>query len=343
MRTDEFDFDLPSDRIAQHPAEPRDGSRLMVLRRESGRREHRHFSDLPDLLAAGDALVRNDSRVIPARLLGLREATGGRWEGLFLRESAEGTWELLTQTRGRPRAGERVRTETGLVLELIEPLGQGRWRARPEPSGDAISILERYGRIPLPPYLRKGQEGPGDRQRYQTVFAAAPGSVAAPTAGLHFTPATFERLRERGVAWHDVTLHVGIGTFRPIEAATIEEHSLHAEWAEVSAGTALALNSVRQAGGRIVGVGTTSVRTLETAADATGRLRPFAGETALYLRPGHRFRGVDAMLTNFHLPRSSLLVLVSAFAGIDRVREAYAEAIRERYRFYSYGDAMLIL
>lgn len=342
MLTSEFDFTLPDDLIAQHPVEPRDQSRLMVVRRREGRWEHRRFAELPDLLDAGDILVRNDTRVVPARLLGHREATGGKWEGLFLRARPEGTWEMLATTRGRIAPGECVIAGQGLRLTLLERLDGGRWLVRTEAGEPAHAILERHGQVPLPPYIRKGREGPGDRLRYQTLYARSPGAVAAPTAGLHFTAELLERLAARGVACADVTLHVGIGTFRPIETERIEDHALHAEWAELSAPAAARIAEHRGRGGRVVAVGTTSARLLETAA-ATGQLRPFSGETALYLRPGHTFRGLDALITNFHLPRSSLLVLVAALAGPDLIRDAYAEAVRQRYRFYSYGDAMLVL
>jgi S-adenosylmethionine:tRNA ribosyltransferase-isomerase len=359
LETSAFDFVLPDELIAQEPAEPRDHSRLLVIDRRAGRWEHRRFHELPECLAPGDVLVRNDTRVVPARLVGRREATGGHWEGLFLRALADGTWEVLARTRGKPAPGERVVVGRGLRLTLAARGEAGRWTVRPEGPGDedrdappsasgsasASALLERYGQVPLPPYIRKGREGPGDRLRYQTLYARAPGAVAAPTAGLHFTDDVFARLGARGVARVDCTLHVGLGTFRPIEAERIEDHVLHAEWAELSPSAAATLNEQRRRGGRIVAVGTTSARVLETAAMAVGdgTLRPFAGETALYLRPGHVFRGLDALLTNFHLPRSSLLVLVAALAGTDLIRAAYAEAIRARYRFYSYGDAMLIL
>ena len=342
MRTDEFDFHLPADRIAQHPVEPRDRSRLMVVERASGTIRHAVFSALPEYLAGPDVLVRNVTRVVPARLVGRRESTGGAWEGLFLKARSDGTWDILARTRGRPRVGERVTIDDGLALTLVERGTEGHWTVRPDPAGDAADLLERHGRVPLPPYIRKGRAGDADRTTYQTVYAREAGSVAAPTAGLHFTPEVFARLDQRGVDRVDLTLHVGIGTFRPIEAATIDEHVLHAEWAELSRSSAALLNERRAAGGRIVAVGTTSTRTLETAS-ATGRFQPFRGETALYLKPGHAFRGVDALVTNFHLPRSSLLVLVSAFAGRELIREAYESAIREDYRFYSYGDAMLVL
>jgi S-adenosylmethionine:tRNA ribosyltransferase-isomerase len=342
MRTDEFDFPLPPELIAQHPAERRDASRLLVVHRDRGTWEHRTFADLPEFLRAGDVLVRNDSKVVPARLVGNRTKTGGAWEGLFLQARADGTWEILAKTRGRPEMGERIAVAGGLELELTGRAEGGAWVVRPLLEGSPPELLERFGQVPLPPYIRKGREGPGDRERYQTVYARTPGSVAAPTAGLHFTEGVFDRLRGRGVSWVDVTLHVGIGTFRPIEAETIEAHQLHSEWATLTPDVADALNAAKAAGGRVVAVGTTATRTLETASQ-TGRFEPFAGPTGLYLKPGHAFRGVDALVTNFHLPRSSLVVLVSALAGVDLVRAAYAEAVRERYRFYSYGDAMLIL
>ena len=323
----------------------------MVLRRGSGAIEHHVFADLPMLLAPGDLLVRNNTRVVPARLLGRRAATGGKWEGLFLRV-IPGTdcWEILATTRGKPVVGETVVVNRNagdsesLRLTLIAKGEAGYWTVHPESTEPPAALLERFGQLPLPPYIRQGREEPGDRPRYQTVFARVPGSSAAPTAGLHFTDAVFAGLSARGVERCDLTLHVGPGTFRPIEAERIEDHVLHSEWAELPPETASALNAARARGGRIVAVGTTSTRTLETAA-ASGRgdFRPFQGETALYLRPGHQFRAVDALITNFHLPRSSLIVLVSAFAGIELTRAAYAEAVRERYRFYSYGDAMLIL
>ena len=342
METSAFDFSLPDELIAQHPVEPRDRSRLMVVSTRDGRWEHRTFADLPELLAPGDLLVRNNTRVVPARLIGRREATGGHWEGLFLRALAGGLWEILATTRGKPRVGERVIVGEGLALVLESRGDGGRWTARPESDEPASALLERHGQVPLPPYVRKGREGPGDRLRYQTLYARVPGAVAAPTAGLHFTDDLFRRLEAHGVGWVDATLHVGLGTFRPIEAERSEDHALHAEWAELTLRAANELTACRARGGRIVAVGTTSARVLESAA-AGGTIAPFTGETALYLRPGHEFRGLDALATNFHLPRSSLLVLVSALAGVELVRAAYAEAIRERYRFYSYGDAMLIL
>jgi S-adenosylmethionine:tRNA ribosyltransferase-isomerase len=358
LQTAAFDFVLPDELIAQSPVEPRDNARLMVVHRGTGRWEHHRFESLPEWLNPGDVLVRNNTRVIPARLLGHREATGGRWEGLFLRARPEGTWEVLATCRGKPAAGEHVIVGHGLRLQLVARGEAGRWIVRPKASSQAngagadagpqaTALLEEHGQVPLPPYIRKGREGPGDRLWYQTLYAQVPGAVAAPTAGLHFTESLFRRLAARGVASVDCTLHVGLGTFRPIDAECIEDHRLHAEWAELAPSAAAALNQARLHGGRIVAVGTTSARVLETAARGGsgpgGTLQGFAGETELYLRPGHTFRGLDALITNFHLPRSSLLVLVAALAGVDLIRAAYAEAIRQRYRFYSYGDAMLIL
>ncbi len=339
-----LDFDLPDELIAQHPVEPRDRSRLMVIDRRRGTWEHRVFADLPDLLDPRDVLVRNDTRVVPARLVGHRESTGGRWEGLFLRELPGGTWEVMARTRGRPTIGERVIVGQGLRLALEARGESGCWIVRPlaGPDEATFALLERHGQTPLPPYIRRGREAAGDRQAYQTVYARRPGSAAAPTAGLHFTDEVLERVARRGIACVDLTLHVGPGTFRPITAERLEDHVMHAEWAELSAGAVAVLQDRRGQGGRIVAVGTTSARTLETAA-TSGALRPFAGETRLFIRPGHVFRGLDALVTNFHLPRSSLLVLVAALAGADLIRAAYDEAIRCRYRFFSYGDAMMIV
>jgi S-adenosylmethionine:tRNA ribosyltransferase-isomerase len=338
-----LDFGLPDELIAQHPVEPRDRSRLMVIDRRRGTWDHRVFADLPDLLDPRDVLVRNDTRVVPARLVGHREATGGRWEGLFLRELSGGTWEVMSRTRGRPKIGEIVIVGQGLRLALESRGESGCWIVRPEPdAGGALALLERHGQTPLPPYIRNGRESAGDRSAYQTVYARRPGSAAAPTAGLHFTPEILDRLAGRGIACVDLTLHVGPGTFRPITAERIEDHVMHAEWAELTAESVAMLGERRGQGGRIVAVGTTSARTLESAA-ASGTVQPFAGETRLFIGPGHVFRGLDALITNFHLPRSSLLVLVAALAGDELIRDAYAEAIRHRYRFFSYGDAMLIL
>ncbi|MGO9918681.1 MAG: tRNA preQ1(34) S-adenosylmethionine ribosyltransferase-isomerase QueA [Isosphaeraceae bacterium] len=346
MFTSAFDFTLPDDLIAQHPQEPRDGSRLMVVNRQQACWHHRKFADLPDLLDPGDLLVRNNTQVVPARLVGRRVETGGKWEGLFLCERSDGTWEVLAKTRGRPRLGEHVMVGQGLDLRLEARDNAGKWSVRPLCAGGskvpALELLQLHGQTPLPPYIKRERETTGDRDSYQTVYAQRPGSVAAPTAGLHFTEELFARLAKQEITWVDLTLHVGLGTFHPIESEQLKNHTMHAELAELSPQAVATILSRQQRGGRVVAVGTTSARVLETAV-AGGALQPFAGETRLFIQPGHEFRGFDALITNFHLPRSSLFILVSAFAGLDLVRAAYAEAIRCRYRFFSYGDAMLIL
>ncbi len=343
MSTDFLDYELPPHLIAQEPSRERDQARLLLLSRRDGRIGHHVFRDLPDLLASGDLLVLNDSRVLPARLLGRRLRTGGKWEGLFLGEQAGGCWELLCQTRGRLFASEVIQIEPGpLTLELVEKTPEGRWLARPGSPGTALELLERHGQVPLPPYIRKGRAAGDDRQRYQTVYARRAGAVAAPTAGLHFTPELLDCLAGRGIGHTFVTLHVGLGTFQPIQVEDFTQHHMHREWGELSAATAAAIQECRARGGRVVAVGTTSVRVLETVA-AAGPMRPWSGETGLYIYPPYQFRAVDALITNFHLPRTSLLLLVGAFAGVDLLRRAYMTAIEQGYRFYSYGDAMLIV
>jgi S-adenosylmethionine:tRNA ribosyltransferase-isomerase len=281
--------------------------------------------------------------VLPARLLGRRASTGGKWEGLFLRQLTDGAWEILCQTRGRLTEGETLLVEPGLLaLVLVAKTQEGHWLARPAEPGTPLELLERHGHVPLPPYVRKGLAENGDLERYQTVYARRMGAVAAPTAGLHFTPRLFERLEQRGIARAFITLHVGLGTFQPIQVSDIAEHRMHAEWGELSEGAAADIRSCWERGGRVVAVGTTSVRVLETVA-ASGPIRPWSGETNLYIYPPYRFQAVDAIITNFHLPKTSLLLLVAAFTGIDLIRKAYKTAIEQQYRFYSYGDAMLIV
>jgi S-adenosylmethionine:tRNA ribosyltransferase-isomerase len=340
---DFFDYELPPHLIAQEPCAQRDRSRLLVVRRDERNLSHHHFFELPDLLRAGDLLVLNDTRVLPARLLGKRKRTGGKWEGLFLRALPDGSWEMVCQTRGRLVAGESIIVDSGaLELRLLEPLSPGRWKVQPGESTIAANLLQRYGHTPLPPYIRKGLDIPADRERYQTVFARQEGAVAAPTAGLHFTAETFERLRKRGIAWSFVTLHVGLGTFQPIQADAPREHRMHSEWGELLEATVSEIASCRARGGRVVAVGTSTVRVLESVA-ARGPLRPWLGETDLFIYPPYPFRAVDALITNFHLPRSTLLLLVSAFAGVELIEQAYKTAMEKAYRFFSYGDAMLIL
>lgn len=342
MRVDLFDYELPADRIAQVPASPRDASRLLVLHRRNGLIDHRRFHELGQYLAAGDCLVLNDTRVLPARLTGRRKATGGKWTGLFLREH-DGHWLIAAQTRGKPRPGERIVVDpAGWELELVSRADDGTWLAQP-PSPDTAYLLASSGRMPLPPYIHKGIDRPLDQSHYQTVYARQPGAVAAPTAGLHFTETLLERLARQGVAIVFVTLHVGLGTFQKVSAADTENHKMHAEWRTITAETVSRLNETRATGGRIVAVGTTVARVLESATDSAGKLRACDGETRLFIAPPYEFRSVDMLLTNFHLPRSTLLMLVSAFAGLQAIQDAYAQAVQAEYRFYSYGDAMLIV
>lgn len=342
MRVDLFDYELPPERIAQYPAEPRDSSRLLILNRESGSIGHRSFRDIVHELRAGDTLVLNDTRVLPARLLGRREKTGGHWEGLFLAVRDDG-WELMTRTRGKPLPGEIVRIDrASWNLELISKTAEGTWIARPSVTGTPADLLPGVGHIPLPPYIRGGKDEENDSERYQTVYASSAGAVAAPTAGLHFTPDLLERIRQRGVSIEKVTLHVGPGTFQPVSVDDTADHLMHTEWCELTSEVAQRLKAVRLAGGRVVAVGTTAVRTLETAAARAAFGENYRGDTNLFITPPYDFKAVDAMITNFHLPKSTLLMLVSAFAGRERILDAYRDAIREGYRFYSYGDAMFI-
>jgi S-adenosylmethionine:tRNA ribosyltransferase-isomerase len=338
-----FDFALPPELIAQEPVEPRDHSRLLVVRRDPFALEHRHFYDLPELLVPGDLLVLNDTRVVHARLVGRRRKTGGRWEGLFLSAGADGTWELLCQTGGRPQADEVFDIDSGpLSLTLIEKLPEGRWRMRPSENGIAADILQHHGHVPLPPYIRRGIARPGDDARYQTVYAQTAGAVAAPTAGLHFSPELFTRLADGGIDKTFLTLHVGLGTFQPIKVDDFRQHPMHAERGAIGPDAVAAIERCRRRGNRVIAVGTTAVRVLETAA-ADGILKPWSGETRLFIVPPYRFQVVGGLITNFHLPRTTLLLLAAAFAGDAALRAAYEAAIRERYRFYSYGDAMLVL
>ena len=302
---------------------------------------------MPDLLVPGDCLVLNDTRVIPARLVGRRLQTGGHWEGLFLQADPQGRWRILCKARGKLAVGETIvlldtAGRDDVRLELAAKQSDGSWIARPDATDEPLALLERVGRVPLPPYIRKGEMVESDRQQYQTVYARNPGAVAAPTAGLHFTEALLRGLEKRGVATCRLTLHVGPGTFRPITAARLADHTLTPSGAASGPRPWRRIAACRQRGGRVVAVGTTSVRLLETAA-ADGAFKPFTGQTDLFIRLPYRFHAVDALLTNFHLPRTTLLVLVQTFGGDELIRHAYQEAIREEYRFYSYGDAMLIL
>jgi S-adenosylmethionine:tRNA ribosyltransferase-isomerase len=352
MLISDFDFELPEELIAQRPLERRDASRMLVVERAEGTWRDAPFAEFPSELREGDAVVVNNTRVFPARLVGRREPTGGRVELLLVRrrEEFEGeVWEVLAKPARRLEAGARATFGDGrLAAETLAATEDGAGRVvRFHAGGDFASLLEEFGRMPLPPYIKRdGRDlaaAEEDRERYQTVYAAAPGAIAAPTAGLHFTPQVFESLRARGVRTAEVTLHVGYGTFAPVRAEDLAEHRVAAERFEISEGAAELINGTKEGGGRVLAVGTTTVRALESAADEGGRVRAGRGETGLTITPGHRFRAVDAMLTNFHLPRSSLLVLVSAFAGRELVLDAYRHAVAARYRFYSYGDCMLIV
>jgi S-adenosylmethionine:tRNA ribosyltransferase-isomerase len=342
-----YDYNLPPELIAQQPLATRSDARMLVVDRKTGTLSHAYVRDLSDWLEAGDCLVVNDSRVIPARLVGYRTDTGGRWSGLFLSSDDEGNWRLLAKTRSKMKPGATVtllnrQGQDDVRLRMLTSLDQGEWAARPETDEAATTLLERVGRVPLPHYIRDGEMLPEDLESYQTVYATEPGSVAAPTAGLHFTEKLLARLREAGIDLCPVTLHVGLGTFRPIAAENLEQHHMHSEWVRLDTAAVQCLSRARESGKRIVAVGTTSVRVLESAA-ASGHLSPWTGTTELFIRPPFTFRAVDALLTNFHLPRSTLLVLVRTFGGDRLIRQAYDEAISQRYRFYSYGDAMLVL
>lgn len=345
LRTAAYTYPLPRERIAQEPPPRRQDARLLHVPPAGGLRD-RTIRDLPELLGPGDLLVLNDSRVVPARLTGTRAATGGRVEVLLLGLEGEAP-RALVGTRGRLRSGEvLLLAEEQVRLELTEPCGGGVWRVRARPQGrELLELVERAGRVPLPPYIQRSPEGdprePRDRERYQTVYARRPGSVAAPTAGLHLTPELLARLQDRGVETARVTLHVGPGTFRPVTSEDLRHHRMHAETWILPPETATALRRCRARGGRVVAAGTTTVRVLETAA-LQGACAPGAGETRLYIHPPYRFRVVDALLTNFHAPRSTLLMLVCAFGGRERVLAAYHHAMQAGYRFLSYGDAMLL-
>jgi S-adenosylmethionine:tRNA ribosyltransferase-isomerase len=348
MKTADFDFNLPDSHIALRPAEPRDSARLLVVR--DGTLEDHIVRDLPDFLRAGDALVFNDTRVIPARLSGIRERVGPEGETLTVaveatlhHRDAPDVWSAFMKPGKRLKAGDRV-TFQSLTATVTAKADDGLVTLRFDLAGPALDdAIRAVGVMPLPPYIAaKRPEDDRDLSDYQTMFAQLDGSVAAPTAGLHFTPALMEALKARGVSTHALTLHVGAGTFLPVKADDTADHRMHSEWGVVSADTAAALNAVRAAGGRIVCVGTTSLRLLESATTPEGEILPFQGDTAIFITPGYRFRAVDVLMTNFHLPKSTLFMLVSAFAGLETMKAAYAHAVADGYRFYSYGDGSLL-
>ncbi|HEY3919373.1 MAG TPA: tRNA preQ1(34) S-adenosylmethionine ribosyltransferase-isomerase QueA [Stellaceae bacterium] len=339
MRVDEFDFELPRALIAEHPIEPRDASRLLVI---GDRLADRRIADLPQLLHAGDVLVANDTRVIPAQLTGTRGAA--TIDVTLHRDLGGGVWRAFVRGARRLKPGDTMRFGEDFAAEVVEKTLEGDVALRFACEGPALKAqLERHGRMPLPPYIHRGRDGEArDRHDYQTIFAARDGAVAAPTAGLHFTPALLASLKEAGIGHETVTLHVGAGTFLPVKVEDTADHHMYAEWGTIDAATAARLTAARERGGRIVAIGTTSLRLLESAADESGRIAPFANETALFITPGYRFRAIDVLLTNFHLPRSTLFMLVAAFTGLERMKAAYAHAVAERYRFFSYGDACLL-
>jgi S-adenosylmethionine:tRNA ribosyltransferase-isomerase len=346
MRVDEFDFDLPHDLIALRPAVPRDAARLLVVR-EDGSREHRTVRDLPELLRSGDTLVVNDARVIPARLTGIRlardEGEGAKVEITLHKRVSPSAYRAFARPAKRLKPGDRIRLGETLT-GVIAARDAGEIEIAFDRSGaDLDAAIATEGDMPLPPYIAsKRAPDSRDRADYQTIYAENTGSVAAPTAGFHFTPELFSRLAEKGIGRESVTLHVGAGTFLPVTADDTSGHRMHSEWATLSDTTARMLNRRRAEGGRVAAVGTTATRTLETATDEAGVVQPYQGETALFITPGYRFKAVDVLLTNFHLPRSTLFMLVCAFAGTETMKAAYAEAIAARYRFYSYGDACLL-
>ena len=339
MNRSDFYYDLPQELIAQTPSERRDASRLMLLDKKSGEIEHRHFYDLPEYLHKGDCLVMNDSRVLPARLFGKR-ITGGAVEVLLLRDRGEGVWECLTRPGRKTRAGTKlVFGNNELSALVIDEIEGGNRLIKFEYSGIFLETLERLGRVPLPPYIHEELK---DAKRYQTVYSREIGSAAAPTAGLHFTTELLDVLKDKGVRLSYVTLHVGLGTFRPVKAERIEDHEMHAEYCIIPPETVKEVNSAKEEGRRVIAVGTTSCRTLESRANEDGTLTEYSGFTNAFIYPGYRFKCIDALITNFHLPESTLIMLVSALAGRENILNAYEEAIKERYRFFSFGDAMFI-
>jgi S-adenosylmethionine:tRNA ribosyltransferase-isomerase len=341
MKTDAFAFDLPRDLIAERPARPRDAARLLVVKADA--LEDRIVRDLPDFLRAGDVLVVNDTKVIPARLRGHRGIA--KIEALLMEPAAEpGQWRALARPAKKLKAGDRIDFAPDFAATVVARGEAGEVTLAFEQTGDALmAALDKYGEVPLPPYItRDAGADSQDRADYQTVYAREPGAVAAPTAGLHFTPELLAALAARGVTRETLTLHVGAGTFLPVTAEDTADHRMHSERGTVTAETAARINAARAAGGRIVAVGTTAMRLLESAANDNGQVQPFAGSTAIFITPGYKFKAVDILMTNFHLPRSTLFMLVSAFAGLERMRAAYDHAIRSRYRFYSYGDASLL-
>lgn len=340
MTTKDFYYELPQELIAQTPLEDRTASRLMVVNRTSGEIEHKHFYDIVDRLREGDCLVMNNTRVIPARLYGTKEGSGGKIEFLLLKRLELDKWEVILRPGKKAKPGSRFEFGGGLLrAEVLEIIEDGNRIVRFEYDGVWEELLDKLGEMPLPPYIK---EKLTDRERYQTVYSKIEGSAAAPTAGLHFTKELLEKIKAKGVELAYLTLHVGLGTFRPVSVENVEDHLMHTEYYQISSETAEKINRARKRGGRIIAVGTTSVRTLETVADDDGSLRAASGETSIFIYPGYKFKAVDCLITNFHLPESTLMMLVSAFSTKDIIFNAYKTAVAEKYRFFSFGDAMYI-
>lgn len=341
MKLSDFNYILPEELIAQDPLEKRDNSRLMVLHRDTGAWEHKHFYDIIEYLNPGDCLVVNNTKVIPARLMGVKEDTGASIEVLLLKRKEEKIWETLVKPGKKARIGARISFGDGLLIgEVVDIVEEGNRLIRFEYEGIFEEILDKLGQMPLPPYITHRLQ---DRNRYQTVYAKYDGSAAAPTAGLHFTEELLEKIQKKGIRIAKVTLHVGLGTFRPVKEENVLEHHMHSEFYMVDEAAADAINETKAAGGRIIAVGTTSTRTLETVAESDGHIPVKSGWTDIFIYPGYQFKAVDCLITNFHLPESTLIMLVSALADRETVLRAYEEAVREKYRFFSFGDAMLIL
>ena len=340
MKTSDFYYDLPEELIAQDPLEDRSSSRLLVLDKKTGKTEHHVFREITDYLNPGDCLVLNDTKVIPARLIGVKEETGAKIEVLLLKRGADDVWETLVKPGKKARPGARISFGDGLLVgEVMEVVEEGNRLIHFEYDGIFEEILDQLGQMPLPPYITHQLQ---DKDRYNTVYAAHSGSAAAPTAGLHFTPELLEQVKEMGVNIAHVTLHVGLGTFRPVKVDDVEKHHMHSEFYIVEEDQAKLINDTKKNGGRVIAVGTTSCRTLESATGEDGIVKATSGWTEIFIYPGYRFKCIDALITNFHLPESTLVMLVSALAGKEHIMAAYEEAVREKYRFFSFGDAMMI-
>lgn len=340
MKTSDFYYDLPEELIAQTPVEPRDQSRLLVFNKETGDLTHKHFYDVFDYLKAGDCLVLNDTRVLPARIFGTRVDTGSIVEFVLLKQKEQNVWECLAGPGKKAKVGHRFIFSDKLSAEVIEVLDDGNRIVKFAPLGEFFSVLDEVGQMPLPPYIKAKLE---DKERYQTVYSRELGSAASPTAGLHFTKEILAKLKERGVNIAYVTLHVGLGTFRPVKVDDVTQHKMHSEHYSITQENADIINSTKQKGGRVICVGTTSCRTVESAMQTFGEIKECSDDTSIFIYPGYTFKCMDGLITNFHLPESTLIMLVSAFAGYDKTMNAYNVAVKEKYRFFSFGDAMLIL